>query len=39
MLLYKDEWGEWMKRDDIACHVSVDREAPAGTAWWASCRR
>ena len=28
MLLYKQEWGEWMKRDDVDCHITVDREFP-----------
>ncbi len=28
MLLYKEEWGEWMKRDDVGVHITVDREFP-----------
>ena len=28
MLLYKDEWSEWQKRDDVNCHITVDREFP-----------
>lgn len=28
MLLYKDELIEWEKRDDIAIHLTIDREAP-----------
>jgi NAD(P)H-flavin reductase len=31
LLLYKEEWGEWQKRDDIDVHVTVDREAPGWT--------
>lgn len=28
LLLYKDEWGSWQKRDDIDTFVTVDREFP-----------
>jgi sulfhydrogenase subunit gamma (sulfur reductase) len=28
MLLYKEEWGEWMRRDDVGVHITVDREFP-----------
>lgn len=28
MLLYTEEWTEWQKRDDIDCHITVDREFP-----------
>jgi NAD(P)H-flavin reductase len=31
LLLYKEEWGDWQKRDDIDVHVTVDREAPGWT--------
>ncbi|MEW5724234.1 MAG: FAD/NAD(P)-binding protein [Thermodesulfobacteriota bacterium] len=31
LLLYKDEWGAWQKRDDIETHVTVDREFPGWT--------
>ncbi|KXS55692.1 MAG: heterodisulfide reductase subunit F [Candidatus Adiutrix intracellularis] len=28
LLLYKEEWSEWQKRDDIDVFVTIDREAP-----------
>ena len=28
LLMYKDEWSEWIKRDDIDAHITVDREFP-----------
>ena len=28
MLLYKDELKSWQERDDLECHITVDREAP-----------
>jgi len=31
LLLYKEEWGEWQKRDDIDVHVTIDREVPGWT--------
>jgi NAD(P)H-flavin reductase len=31
LLLYKEEWSDWQKRDDIDVHVTVDREAPGWT--------
>ena len=31
LLLYKEEWTAWQKRDDIKVHVTVDREAPGWT--------
>jgi len=31
LLLYKKELEEWSKRDDINCHITVDREAPGWT--------
>ena len=31
MLLYKDEFKEWEKRDDVDVHVTIDQEAPGWT--------
>jgi sulfhydrogenase subunit gamma (sulfur reductase) len=31
LLLYKEEWGAWQKRDDIDCYITVDREFPGWT--------
>ncbi len=26
LLLYPDQWREWQKRDDVNCHITIDRE-------------
>lgn len=26
LLLYQDQWREWQKRDDVNCHITIDRE-------------
>jgi len=26
LLLYHDQWREWQKRDDVDCHITIDRE-------------
>ena len=27
LLLYEDQWRQWQERDDIDCHITIDREA------------
>ena len=31
MLLYKDEFKEWKKRDDVDVHVTIDQDGPVFT--------
>ena len=28
LLLYKEEWQAWLKRDDLDCYITADREFP-----------
>ena len=31
LLLYKEEWQAWLKRDGLDCYITVDREFPGWT--------